>query len=91
MLGLCRLALVIVLPIEAQVFCQLYKVSLLYFLTSLYKLEAIHFLDLLLVVLCPMVIRCASPGDYPCEFQCTSVRYEMGDCQVESHQSLDGA
>ena len=75
--------------IQANDLCDNFDV--LYFLTSLYKLVAIHLLDLLLVVLCPMVIRCASPGDYPCEFQCISLGCELDDCQVESHQSLDGA
>ena len=52
---------------------------------------AIHLPDVLLVVLCQMVIRGATPGDYPCDFLSVSLGCELGDCQVESHQSLDGA
>ena len=33
----------------------------------------------------------ATPGDYPCDFLSASLGCELGDYQVESRQSLDGA
>ena len=50
---------------------------------------AIYLPDVLLVVICQMVIRGATPGDYPCDFLSAILGCELGDCQVESHQSLD--